>query len=60
MTETQAWENELGDVLEAAFADGAHELDEVVARVNASRVRPRDGGTWTAERLARVLHELGA
>jgi hypothetical protein len=55
-----AWENELADVLEAAFAEGIHDLDALTARINASRVRPRDGQAWTPERLATTLHELGA
>jgi hypothetical protein len=55
-----AWENELADALEAAFADGVVDLDALTARINDSRVRPRDGGAWTAERLAATLHELGA
>jgi hypothetical protein len=55
-----AWENELGDALEAAFAGGVRELDDLVAALNASRVRPRDGGRWTAEIYARTIAELGA
>lgn len=54
------WENELGDVLEAAFSEGIRDLDPLVARLNASRVRPRDGAPWTAERFTHVIRELGA
>jgi hypothetical protein len=54
-----AWENELADVIEAAFASGAYELDALVACLNDSRVRPRDGEAWTAERFTRVIHDLG-
>jgi len=55
-----AWENEFGDVIEAAFAGGVRELDGLVAALGASRVRPREGGAWTPERLTRTLAELGA
>ncbi len=55
-----AWENEFGDVIEAAFAAGVRDLDALVEALGTSRVRPREGGEWTAERLTRTLAELGA
>jgi hypothetical protein len=55
-----AWENEFGDAIEAAFAGGVRELDALVAALRASRVRPREGGDWSAERLTQTLAELGA
>jgi hypothetical protein len=55
-----AWENEFGDVLEAAFASGVRDLDALVAALGASRVRPREGGVWTAESFRRTVAELGA
>jgi hypothetical protein len=54
------WENELADVIEAAFAGGVRELDALVAALAASRVRPRGGGVWSVERLTATLAELGA
>lgn len=54
-----AWENALGDALEAAFTDGVRELDALVERLNASAVRPPDGEPWTAERFTRIIHDLG-
>jgi hypothetical protein len=57
--EPTAWENELGDALEAAFGSGVYELHALVARLNASGVRSRDGERWTAEGFAQALHELG-
>jgi hypothetical protein len=62
-TRTQApsdWEMELSSAIENAFSKGAHELDELVAALNASRVRPRTGGGWTAENFTALMRELGA
>jgi hypothetical protein len=58
--EPTPWENELADVIEAAFAGGVRELDALVAALAASRVRPRGGGVWSVERLTATLAELGA
>jgi hypothetical protein len=58
--EPSAWENAFGDALEAAFAGGIRDLDELVGALNATRVRPRDGGAWTAERFERTVADLGA
>lgn len=55
-----AWENELADVLEAAFADGAWELEPLLARLNASRVHPPRGGVWDAATFTETMRELGA
>jgi hypothetical protein len=54
-----AWENEFGDVLEATFTRGVVELDAVVAALNETRVRPREGGRWSAERFIATVAELG-
>lgn len=54
------WEGQLADAIESAFAAGAHELDALIAALNASRVRPRNGGQWTAEIFTALMHELGA
>jgi hypothetical protein len=58
--EPTAWENEFADVLEAAFAAGVRDLGPLVDALNATRVRPRDGGDWTAERFTATVAELGA
>jgi hypothetical protein len=58
-TPATAWEDELGDMLEASFAAGIHDLDGLVARLNASRVRPPGGAVWTVEVFQSVLRELG-
>lgn len=58
--EPSAWELELASALEDAFTKGAYELDALVAALNGSRVRPRDGGQWTAAGFTRTMQELGA
>lgn len=55
-----AWQQELANALEGVFMQGAYELDEVVAGLNASRVRPPKGGEWTPENFTAVMTELGA
>lgn len=52
-------ENMLGDALEAAFADGIHELEPLVARLNERGVPAPDGGRWTAQSFATELRRLG-
>lgn len=54
------WENELGDAIEAAFSEGCYELDALVARLNLSRVRQRNGEAWTPETFVATMRELGA
>lgn len=54
------WEMQLADAIESAFGRGAHELEALVEALNASRVRPRDGGRWTAETFTRLMRDLGA
>jgi hypothetical protein len=58
--EPTAWENEFADVLKAVFAGGVRELEPLIAALNASRVRPREGGAWTADRYTSTVAELGA
>jgi len=58
--EATVWENEFADVIETAFASGVRELDGLVLALGASRVRPREGGVWTVERLRSTVAELGA
>jgi hypothetical protein len=58
--EPTAWEQELANAVESIFARGAWELDQLVAGLNQSRVRPPMGGEWTKENLQSVMTELGA
>ena len=52
------YENQLGDALEAAFADGAWELPELIARLNADCIRTPEGTDWTEERFRVVMAAL--
>jgi len=54
------WEMSLAGALEGAFGQGHHELPALVAALNASRVRPREGGHWTEDNFTALLRELGA
>ena len=58
--EPTTWQQDLANAIEGVFARGARELDEVVAGLNASRVRPPSGGDWTADNFTAVMRELGA
>ncbi|MFA6265569.1 MAG: recombinase-like helix-turn-helix domain-containing protein [Pseudolabrys sp.] len=58
--EPTVWQQELANAVESVFAKGARELDEVVAGMNKTRVRPLDGGNWTAENFTTLMRELGA
>jgi hypothetical protein len=57
--EPTAWEQELANAIEGLFAKGAWELDQVVAGLNKSRVRPPMGGQWTEQNFQAVMKELG-
>jgi hypothetical protein len=58
--EPTTWQQDLANAIEGVFARGARELDEVVAGLNASRVRPPNGGDWTADSFTAAMRELGA
>jgi hypothetical protein len=58
--EPTAWQNELAGAIESVFSKGARELDEVIAGLNGTRVRPPEGGAWTKENFTAVMRELGA
>ena len=53
------WETNLAGALEAAFGQGHHEMPALIAALNASRVRPREGGAWTEENFRALMAELG-
>lgn len=53
-----AYENLLGDALEAAFGAGATELEQVVARLNADGIRTPQGGAWTVDNFESILKSL--
>jgi len=58
--EPTAWQQELANAIESVFSKGARELDEVVAGLNASRVRFPSGERWTEENFTALMRELGA
>lgn len=58
--EVTAWQQELANAIEGVFTKGARELNEVVAGLNRSRVRPPAGGDWTEENFTTAMRELGA
>ncbi len=58
--EPTVWQMELAAAIEAIFAKGAHSLDELIEGLNGSRVKPPEGGPWTAENYTALMHELGA
>jgi hypothetical protein len=58
--EPTQWQLDLAAAIEGIFAKGAHSLDELVAGLNASRVRPLGGGSWTPENYTALMRELGA
>ena len=58
--EPTTWQQDLANAIEGVFARGARELDDVVAGLNASRVRPPNGGDWTADNFTAAMRELGA
>lgn len=58
--EPTAWQQELANAIEGVFTKGAREIDEVVAGLNGTRVRPPNGDDWTPENFTAAMRELGA
>jgi len=58
--EPTQWQQELANAIESVFVKGARELDEVVAGLNGTRVRPPNGADWTPENFTSLMRELGA
>jgi hypothetical protein len=58
--EPTQWQMDLAAAIEGIFTKGARSLDELVAGLNASRVRPPAGGLWTSENYTALMRELGA
>jgi len=57
--EPSDWEMALAGAIEAAFGQGHHELPALVAALNASRIRPQEGGAWTEEGFTALMRQLG-
>lgn len=49
-----------GDALEAIMEDGTHELDAIVAQLNARHVKAGGHTTWTPESFRSFVAELAA
>lgn len=58
--EPTQWQQELANAIESVFSKGARELDEVIAGLNGTRVRPPNGADWTPENFTSLMRELGA
>jgi len=57
--EPSAWENEFADALEAIFARGTQDLGDIVAALNATRLRTPDGQAWSEHAFRATLARLG-
>jgi len=57
--EPTEWEMSLAGALEHAFTKGHRSLPELIVALNASRVRPRDGGLWTEAGYTTLMQQLG-
>lgn len=55
-----AYENALGDALEAAFDGGAETPADVVASLNVQALRAPDGEAWTEAGFLQEMRRLGA
>jgi uncharacterized protein with GYD domain len=58
--EPTAWEQQVGDTLEAAFKAGHHELPDLVAALNAAGVPAPEGEAWSESAFEAVMQKLGA
>ena len=55
-----AYENQLGDAIERAFAAGIHALDALVRYLNDCGQAAPDGQPWTAQSYQREMARLSA
>lgn len=55
-----AYENALGDALEAVFSAGAETVEQVVEGLNAHGFRRADGGAWSVDQFEAEMARLGA
>jgi hypothetical protein len=59
-SETKAYEDQLGDALEALLGGGAESLEDLAAGLNARGSKMPGGEPWTAASLDAELKRLGA
>ncbi len=55
-----AYEDALGDALEAAFEAGAKSPEDIVRSFNQAGLLGADGQAWTEERFLAEMRRLGA
>jgi len=55
-----AYENALGDALQAAFDAGAESPEDIVRAFNTAGLLCADGERWTEERFLAEMRRLGA
>jgi hypothetical protein len=55
-----AYENLLGDSLERAFAQGIHELDDLITYLNTAGPTAPDSKPWTIQAFEDEMARLGA
>ena len=53
-----AYDNALGDAIEAAFGQGIHNLPGLVAALNQAGIATPEGAPWTEQNLAPVMNAL--
>ncbi|MFM7331751.1 MAG: recombinase-like helix-turn-helix domain-containing protein [Brachymonas sp.] len=56
--EPSAYENQLGDAMEQAFASGAWELEDLVSQLNQTGPTAPNGQSWTAESFSAEIKRL--
>lgn len=54
-----SYEDLLGDAIERAFAAGAHELPDLVARLNGTGPASENGQPWTEASFTALMARLG-
>ncbi|MFE6685647.1 recombinase-like helix-turn-helix domain-containing protein [Streptomyces sp. NPDC057743] len=58
--EPTPYERRLAATLEQVFTQDGHELNDVIAGLNARQVPAPDGTPWTEESFRAEMHRLGA
>ena len=53
-----AYDDALGDALEAAFARGIHDVPGLAAALNQAAIATPSGEPWTEQNLPIVMHAL--
>jgi len=59
-TDTQSYEDRLGDALEKLLSEGAGSLEQLADGLNRLGLRPGSDAAWTPDTLQRELARLAA